>query len=405
MKVIVHTDGGSRGNPGPAAAGFTLDDADGHRLQAKAFFLGETTNNVAEYTALIKALEAARKLGAEQVAVYSDSELMVRQLSGAYKVKSEAIRPLFEQVNELRSQFESCLVRHVRREKNEQADRIVNQALDARRDVEDKPVKGSQRSAGGSINPKEERKEEREKVRRSEAPTILPSSVRTFSPSSIAHVVTTSELDDATRQKRIRLGVLISGGGRTMLNLFDAIKRGELNAEIAVVISSLSAVAGVARARNAGLPLKIVRKKDCADLDAFSKQIEKELDAAKVDLVVQGGWLCLWKIPPQYENRVMNIHPALLPCFGGKGMWGHHVHEAVLAAGCKVSGCTVHFCTNEYDKGPIIVQRTCPVQDDDTPDALAERVFEQECLAYPEAIELFAEGRLQVEGNRVWVRG
>ena len=144
-----------------------------------------------------------------------------------------------------------------------------------------------------------------------------------------------------------------------MINILDAIRRGELNAEIAIVISSLSAVAGVGRARSAGLPLKIVRKKDCADLDAFSRQIVDELDAAQVDLVVQGGWLCLWKIPPQYENRVMNIHPALLPCFGGKGMCGHHVHEAVLAAGCKVSGCTVHFCTNEYDKGPIIVQRTC----------------------------------------------
>ena len=359
MKVIIHTDGGSRGNPGPAAAGFTLDDVDGHRLLARAFFLGETTNNVAEYTALVKALEAARKLGVEHVTVYSDSELMVRQLSGAYKVKSEAIRPLFEQVSDLRSQFDSCLVRHVMREKNADADRIVNKALDARRNVEETPAQEDHRQA---------------------------------------------VLDAATPTKTIRLGVLISGGGRTMTNILDAIRRGELGAEIAIVISSLSAVAGVGRARSAGLPLKIVRKKDCADLDAFSQQIVRELDAAHVDLVVQGGWLCLWKIPPQYENRVMNIHPALLPCFGGQGMWGHHVHEAVLAAGCRVSGCTVHFCTNEYDKGPIIVQRTCPVQDDDTPDTLADRVFEQECLAYPEAIKLFAEGRLQVEGNRVIVK-
>ncbi|MCX5645374.1 MAG: phosphoribosylglycinamide formyltransferase [Phycisphaerae bacterium] len=213
-----------------------------------------------------------------------------------------------------------------------------------------------------------------------------------------------ASLDAAAQKKRIRLGILISGGGRTMLNLLDCIRRGALDAEIAIVISSLSAVAGVGKARSAGLPLKIVRKKDCADIDAFSRQIVDELDAAQVDLVVQGGWLCLWKIPPQYENRVMNIHPALLPCFGGQGMWGHHVHEAVLATGCKVSGCTVHFCTNEYDQGPIIVQRTCPVQDDDTPDTLADRVFEQECLAYPEAIQLFAEGRLQVKGNRVKVR-
>jgi folate-dependent phosphoribosylglycinamide formyltransferase PurN len=114
-----------------------------------------------------------------------------------------------------------------------------------------------------------------------------------------------------------------------------------------------------------------------------------------------GRLLCLWNIPSEFENKVMNIHPALLPAFGGQGMWGHHVHEAVISAGCKVSGCTVHFCTNEYDKGPIIVQRTCPVKDDDTPDTLAARVFEQECIAYPEAVQLFATGRLFVAGNRV----
>ena len=158
-----------------------------------------------------------------------------------------------------------------------------------------------------------------------------------------------------------------------------------------------AALTGVERAQNAGLDVKIIRKKDYPDIDRFSKCIEKELIAAKVDLVVQGGWLCLWKIPPRYDNRVMNIHPALLPSFGGKGMWGHHVHEAVLKTGCKVSGCTVHFCTNEYDKGPIIVQRTCPALDSDTPDTLAARVFEQECIAYPQAINLFTQGKLVVK--------
>ena len=367
MKVIIHTDGGSRGNPGPAAAGFVLDDPAGSRLQAKAFFLGETTNNVAEYTALVKGLEAARELGADQVAVCSDSELLVRQLNGQYKVKSALIRPLFEQVNALRTQFKGFEIRHVRRDKNKRADQLVNQALDAGRDIEEKP-QGWPREAGITLADSDPRD---------------------------THV---------SRQRRIRLGILISGGGRTMLNILDSIKRGEINAQIAVVISSLSTVAGVGRARNAGLLLKIVRKKDYPDIDAFSQHIEEELVAAKVDLVVQGGWLCLWKVPPQYENRVMNIHPALLPSFGGKGMWGHHVHEAVLSAGCKVSGCTVHFCTNEYDKGPIIVQRTCPVEDEDTSDTLADRVFEQECIAYPEAIRLFAEGRLRVEGNRVKIR-
>lgn len=349
MKAVVHTDGGSRGNPGPAAAGFVIEDNAGRRLLAKAVFLGRATNNVAEYTALIRALASARDLGVTDLTVYTDSELMVRQLQGSYKVKSDLIRPLFEQAGALRRSFEHCAIRHVTRDKNPEADRLVNQALDAERDIEERA-------------------------------------------------------ESSAPQKRVRLGVLISGGGRTLLNILECINRGELNAEIAVVISSLSTVAGVERARQAGLAVKIIRKKDFPDIDAFSTRLADELGAAGVDLVVQGGWLCLWKIPPQYEQRVMNIHPALLPCFGGQGMWGHHVHEAVLAAGCKVSGCTVHFCTNDYDRGPIIVQRTCPVQDDDTPDSLAERVFEQECLAYPQAIRWFAEGRLQVEGNRVRVR-
>jgi phosphoribosylglycinamide formyltransferase-1 len=362
VKVVVHVDGGSRGNPGPAAAAFVLSDSAGRRLQGRAVLLGKTTNNVAEYTALVHALEAAKALGATEMSVLSDSELLVKQITGLYKVKSDLIRPLYEQVNDLRMEFDSFAIRHVPREKNKEADQLVNQALDAGHDIEEASVRS------------------------------VPVRASKGAPPGVT-----------TNEKTIRLGILISGGGRTMMNILDCIQRGELNARVALVISSLSTVAGVGRANNAGLPLTIVRKKDYPDIDAFSERLVQELDAAQVDLVVQGGWLCLWKIPPHYENRVMNIHPALLPSFGGQGMWGHHVHEAVLAAGCKVSGCTVHFCTNEYDRGPIIVQRTCPVEDDDTPDTLAERVFQQECLAYPEAIRLFAEGRLRVEGNRVTV--
>jgi phosphoribosylglycinamide formyltransferase-1 len=196
---------------------------------------------------------------------------------------------------------------------------------------------------------------------------------------------------------KIHLGCLISGGGRTILNILDHIKDGRIHADIPLVISSQSDISGVQRMRDAGLTVKIIRRKDYDGIDAFSRAIEDALATAQIDLVVQGGWLCLWKIPKPYDNRVMNIHPALLPSFGGKGMWGHHVHEAVLKTGCKVSGCTVHFCTDEYDKGPIIVQRTCPVFSSDTPDALAARVFEQECLAFPEAIKLFAENRIAVK--------
>jgi formyltetrahydrofolate-dependent phosphoribosylglycinamide formyltransferase len=189
-----------------------------------------------------------------------------------------------------------------------------------------------------------------------------------------------------------------------MVNLAQETGQGRLDAEIVTVISSRSAVAGIERARELGIEPVVVRKRDYPDVEAFSARLVELLDEADVDLVVQAGWLCYWRLPERYANRVMNIHPALLPAFGGQGMWGHHVHEAVLAAGCKVSGCTVHFVTNEYDAGPIIVQRTCPVLDDDTPDDLAARVFEQECLAYPQAVQWFAQGRLTVDGRRVRVR-
>ena len=344
-KIIAYIDGGSRGNPGPAAAAFALNDTSGTQLKAKAFFLGRATNNVAEYTGLVKALEAAAQIGSEQLSVFSDSELLVKQINGQYRVKSELIKPLYEQAASLLERFKSWKVHHITRDKNKQVDSLVNQALDAGHDIEGK---------GKSTTPKE---------------------------------------------KPIRLGVLISGGGTTLINILKYINQGRLNAKVAVVISSRSTVAGVEKAKNAGLDVRIIRKKDYAGVVEFSKQIEQELVIAQVDLVVQGGWLCLWKIPARYKHRVMNIHPALLPSFGGKGMWGHHVHEAVLKAGCKVSGCTVHFCTNEYDKGPIIVQRTCEVENDDTPDTLAARVFEQECIAYPEAISLFAAGRLSVENG------
>ncbi len=206
-----------------------------------------------------------------------------------------------------------------------------------------------------------------------------------------------------TAVKEIRLGVLLSGSGRTLANILKLTAAGELSAQVVTVISSRSTVKGVQIARDADLPCHIIRTRDYSEVDEFSAAIVEVLDAANVDLVIQAGWLCYWKIPDRYLGRVMNIHPALLPSFGGKGMWGHHVHEAVLAAGCKVSGCTVHFVNNEYDKGPIILQRRCEVAEDDDADSLAARVFEQECIAYPEAIQLFAEGRLQIIGSCVKV--
>ncbi len=193
------------------------------------------------------------------------------------------------------------------------------------------------------------------------------------------------------------------------MNILSEIRGGRLNAEVAVVVASRDCK-GVQRARNAGLDVHVAPYKSFRtpqgqpDIPAYSAAIAEKLDAAEADLVVQAGFLSLWRIPPQYEGRVMNIHPALLPSFGGEGMYGNHVHEAVLAAGCKVSGCTVHFVTNEYDAGPIIIQRCVPVKEGDDADSLAERVFEQECIAYPEAIRLFAEGRLKIEGNVVRIK-
>ncbi len=198
----------------------------------------------------------------------------------------------------------------------------------------------------------------------------------------------------------IRLGVLLSGGGRTLLNIIERIKAGDLDAEVALVIASRDCK-GVDRARSAGLDVQIVPYKEMPDTATYSARLVGLLSAAEVDLVCLAGFLSFWEIPDQFAGRVINIHPALLPGFGGKGMYGHHVHEAVLAAGCKVSGCSVHFVNNEYDAGAIIVQRAVPVLEGDTPDDLAARVFEQECVAYPEAIRLFAAGRLKIDGRAV----
>jgi len=211
-------------------------------------------------------------------------------------------------------------------------------------------------------------------------------------------------MDD--KADRLRLGVLLSGGGRTLLNILDHIRTGRLDCEVAVVIASRHCK-GVERSRDAGLSVHVVPYKSfkrpvgSADVEGYSAAIMERLDAARVGLVIQAGFLSLWRIGRQYEGRAMNIHPALLPSFGGPGMYGRHVHEAVLAAGCKVSGCTVHFATNEYDRGPIIVQRCVPVLEGDTPETLAARVFEQECVAYPQAIGLFAQGALRIEGDVV----
>ena len=201
----------------------------------------------------------------------------------------------------------------------------------------------------------------------------------------------------------IRLAVLASSGGTTLQNFLDRIAAGRLRAEVALVISNNADAFALERARRANIPIAVIDRKDAGTREAFSRRIFDHCRQAGADLVCLAGFLQLIQVPDDYLGRVMNIHPALIPAFCGKGYYGHHVHEAVLAYGAKVSGCTVHFADNEYDHGPIIVQRTVPVLDDDTPDRLAMRVFGQECEAYPEAIRWFAEGKLKIEGRRVRV--
>ena len=197
-----------------------------------------------------------------------------------------------------------------------------------------------------------------------------------------------------------RLAVLISGGGRTLENIQAAIGRGDFNAKVTTVISSRPGVFGLTRAANLGIPASVVVRKQYNSPSEFSDVIWAKIREAGADLVCLCGFLSLITIPPDFAGKVINVHPALLPSFGGKGMFGHHVHDAVIAHGCKVSGCTVHFADDTYDTGPILVQRVCDVLDDDTPDSLAARVFEQECLAYPQALKMLAEGRVILQDSR-----
>lgn len=203
--------------------------------------------------------------------------------------------------------------------------------------------------------------------------------------------------------KKLRLAVLLSGSGTTLENFFELAEKGELPAEVALVVGSRPDAFGLERARKRNVPTAVVERKKFVLPEEFSEAIFKTVEPVKPDVICLAGFLSLLKIPPAYEHRVINIHPALLPSFGGKGYYGNKVHEAVLKAGCKVAGCTVHFVDNEYDHGPIIAQRAVPVLEDDTTERLALRVQEAERSVYPEALKLFAQGRLRVDGRKVTV--
>jgi phosphoribosylglycinamide formyltransferase-1 len=203
----------------------------------------------------------------------------------------------------------------------------------------------------------------------------------------------------------LRLAVLLSGSGTTLQNLIDHIEAQKLNATIAVVVGSRREAYGLERARRHGLEtLCLPRATACAG-EAYDEKLNQVLDRYHPELVVLAGYLHLFRFAPHYRGRVMNIHPSLIPAFCGKGFYGMRVHRAVLAYGVKLTGCTVHFADERYDHGPIILQRAVPVLDHDTPDSLAQRVALEERRAYPEAIQLFAEGRLKIEGRKVRILG
>ncbi len=200
---------------------------------------------------------------------------------------------------------------------------------------------------------------------------------------------------------RLPIAVLISGGGTTLRNLLQHIAERGLPVDVKLVISSSAQAKGLQYAADAGIAARVIRRSDHESDQTFSTSVFQDCRQQKVQLVVMGGFLKFLPIPADFENRVVNIHPGLIPAFCGKGYYGLRVHQAVLDYGAKVSGCTVHFVDNEYDHGPIILQSVADVREDDTAESLQQRVFELECEALPKAIRLIAEGRVRVEDRHV----
>ena len=201
----------------------------------------------------------------------------------------------------------------------------------------------------------------------------------------------------------LRIGVLASGAGTNLQALIDACRSCDMPGEIAVVVSNLPDAFALERARREGIPAVVLDHRDFPAAEAFDAALRETLEFHQVGLVCLAGFLRILSpaFVRAFAGRIMNIHPALLPAFGGKGMYGERVHRAVLASGVRVSGCTVHFVTEVPDGGPIILQAAVPVRDDDTPETLAARVRREEHHLYPLVVRLFAEGRLRISGNRV----
>ena len=206
-----------------------------------------------------------------------------------------------------------------------------------------------------------------------------------------------------------KIAVLVSGGGTNLQALIDAEKRGELGAgKITLVIASKPGVYALERAANAGIEGRVLARKDYDSIAAYSKALADEMTAAGIDLVVLAGFLTIIdeQVYEAFPNKILNVHPALIPSFCGKGFYGLHVHEAALEKGVKVSGATVHIVTPECDAGPIILQKAVEVKQDDTPEILQRRIMEEaEWKILPEAVRLFCEDRITVENNKVYIKG
>jgi formyltetrahydrofolate-dependent phosphoribosylglycinamide formyltransferase len=198
--------------------------------------------------------------------------------------------------------------------------------------------------------------------------------------------------------------VLLSGEGTSLESLCERIDAGEVPARVVLVLSSKEDAGGLRRAARRGIPALALPRKAFPDVRAFNDALHAELAKHEVDLVALLGFLSIFELRGRFAGRCINVHPALIPAFCGRGMYGRRVHEAVLAAGVKVSGATVHFADDSYDTGPILLQEAVPVLDDDTPDTLAARVQAAERRLVPEAIRRIAAGRVEIEGRRTKLR-
>lgn len=204
-----------------------------------------------------------------------------------------------------------------------------------------------------------------------------------------------------------QIAVFVSGGGTNLQALIDAQNRGEISGgRLALIVASNPNAYALKRAEQNGIPSLVVSRKGCASLEEFGKKLLAVLEDACIDLVVLAGYLSILPemVTSRYANRIINIHPALIPSFCGDGYYGLHVHEAALARGVKLTGATVHFVNEITDGGPIIAQRAVPVQEGDTPETLQRRVMEEaEWKLLPEAVSLFCEGRLRVSDGKVTI--